>query len=246
MKTALVLAFCLALAAGAAGECLLRLDVSPASSLSFTGTSQASLVPGAFPVTVKDTGAGPPKIGLSGSMYLRTAAEGCPKTAADWLAAAGSLQLTTAPSGYFYKPLTLFPPVLATAVLGSVPLNISALELNMTLSSSSPAPATQATPFSMDVNATVTHGYVYSNAPTTGGPSLQALSAVNSLSTSTALLNVTQPAGLAAAALPAQQLNLVLQDFKVTFVSETSGTMDGRPWTGSLTFSLSGERVCVC
>lgn len=121
---------------GSSGSsCVVRLDISPATQLAFSGTSQASIIPSAFPVTVVEPpeGAAAPKIGLTGSMYLRTAAPGpCPSTAAEWLAAAGSLQLSTAPDAFLYKPLALFPPLLATEVMG-LPLNISALQLNMSL-----------------------------------------------------------------------------------------------------------------
>lgn len=230
----------------ASGECVVRLDISPATKLTFAGTSQASIVPTPFPAELVETDAGPLKIGLSGSMYLKTAGSTCPTTAAEWLAAAASMQLTAAPSGFYYKPLSLFPPLLSTTVVG-VPLNISNLELNMTLSSKGPAPATQDSPFRMNVNATVTHGYVYSNSPLTGGEQLQALADVTSFSTGKALLNLTQPSGAAAAAAAAkgqlQQLNLLLPEFKLEFVSKTSGVVGGRPWSGTFTFSLTGAVV---
>jgi hypothetical protein len=231
----------------ASGECVVRLDISPATQLTFVGTSQASIVPTPFPAQLVETDAGPPKIGLSGSMYLKTAGSTCPTTAQEWLAAAASMQLTAAPSGFYYKPLSLFPPLLSTTVVG-VPLNISNLELNMTLSSKGPAPATQDSPFRMNVNATVTHGYVYSNSPMTGGEQLQELASVASVSTSKALLNLTQPAGAAAASKAdakgqPQQLNLLLPEFKLEFVSETSGVVGGRPWSGTFTFSLTGAAI---
>lgn len=229
----------------ASGECVVRLDISPATKLTFAGTSQASIVPTPFPAELVETDAGPLKIGLSGSMYLKTAGSTCPTTAAEWLAAAASMQLTAAPSGFYYKPLSLFPPLLSTTVVG-VPLNISNLELNMTLSSKGPAPATQDSPFRMNVNATVTHGYVYSNSPLTGGEQLQALADVTSFSTGKALLNLTQPSGAAAAAAAKgqlQQLNLLLPEFKLEFVSKTSGVVGGRPWSGTFTFSLTGAVV---
>lgn len=229
-------------ASAADADCVVRLDINPATQLTFSGTSQASLMPSAFPVTVVDAGgAGAPKIGLSGSMYLRAAGVStCPSTTEGWLAAADSLQLTTAPSGYYYKPLSVFPPTLPLEVMG-VPLNISALQLNMTLNSKGPAPDTEATPFRMSVNATVTQGYVYSNTPLTGGPQLQPMAAVNSLSSSKALLNTTAPnkAG-AKSSSSARMLNLVLPEFKLTFSSKSGGNVGGKPWTGTLTFSLTG------
>jgi hypothetical protein len=180
---------------------------------------------------------------MSGSMYLKTAGSTCPTTADEWRKAAGSLQITAAPSGFVYKPIAMFPPLLATEVM-SVPLNISALQLNMTLSSRGPAPAATDSPFRMAVNANVTHGFVFSDSPMTGGAQLQALSANNSISTSRALLNLTRPAGQRQAAGPAQgsaqQLNIVLPEFSLTFNSKTSGMVGSRPWSGSLTFSLAG------
>lgn len=248
----LLVAITLGLAEGAQGECLTRLDISRDSKLTFSGTSAVSLFPGAFPLQVQDVGdQGPPQIGLQGSMYLRTPGS-CPKTAAEWLEAAGSMQLTAAPSGFVSKPISMFPALLPTEVMG-VPLNISGLELNLTLTSRGPAPASQDRPFRMGINANITHGYVYSNSPLTGGASLQPLAANNSISTSRALLNLTRPAGAAAAAAgkkagasSAQQLNLVLPEFKLTFNSQSSGVgAGGRPWTGSLTFSLTGAGSCV-
>jgi hypothetical protein len=175
-------------------------------------------------------------------MYLKTGST-CPVTADEWRKAAGSLQITAAPSGFVYKPISMFPPLLATEVM-SVPLNISALQLNMTLSSRGPAPAAKGSPFRMAVNANVTHGFVFSDSPMTGGAQLQALSANNSISTSRALLNLTRPAAQRQGAGPAhgsaQQLNIVLPEFKLTFNSKTSGMVGSRPWSGSLTFSLAG------
>jgi hypothetical protein len=250
---ALLVVVTLSLAAGAQGECLTRLDISRDSKLTFSGTSAVSLVPGAFPLQVQDVGGqGPPEIGLQGSMYLRTPGP-CTKTAAEWLEAAGSMQLTAAPSGFVSKPISMFPALLPTEVMG-VPLNISGLELNLTLSSRGPAPAAQDSPFRMGVSANVTHGYVYSNSPLTGGAALQPLAANTnaSISTSRALLNLTRPAAGAgkkagtAAGGSAQQLNLVLPEFKLTFNSQSSGVgAGGRPWTGSLTFSLTGEQSPV-
>lgn len=242
-----LVAITLGLAAGAQGECLTRLDIRD-TKLTFSGTSAVSLVPGAFPLQVQDVGdQGPPQIGLQGSMYLRTPGP-CPKTAAEWLEAADSMQLTAAPSGFVSKPISMFPALLPTEVMG-VPLNVSGLELNLTLTSRGPAPASQDSPFRMGINANITHGYVYSNSPLTGGASLQPLAANNSISTSRALLNLTRPAGAAAAAArasSAQQLNLVLPEFKLTFNSQSSGVgAGGRPWTGSLTFSLTGAGSCV-
>lgn len=243
-QLASLICVCLALTclvAVARADCLVRLDISQATQLTFSGTSQASIVPTAFPVDVVDAGSGPPKIGLTGSMYLKAAGSTCPSTPEEWLAAAGSMQLTSAPSAFHYKPVSLFPPTLATEVMG-VPLNISNLELNITLSSKGPAPAAQDSPFRMGVNATVTHGFIYSNSPLTGGAQLQALAAVNSISASKALLNLTQPKGGPAQG-SAQQLNLVLPEFKLTFVSKTSGMAGSRPWSGQLTFSLTGVWV---
>lgn len=246
----LLVSITLGLAAGAQGECLTRLDISRDSKLTFSGTSAMSLVPGSFPLQVQDVGPdqSPPQIGLQGSMFLRTPGP-CPKTAAEWLEAAGSMQLTAAPSGFVSKPISMFPALLPTEFMG-VPLNISGLELNMTLTSrAGPArPVLQDSPFRMGINANITHGYVYSNSPLTGGASLQPLAANNSISTSRALLNLTRPAGAAArGASSAQQLNLVLPEFKLTFNSQSSGVgVGGRPWTGSLTFSLTGARGCVC
>lgn len=226
----------------ARSECVVRLDINPATQLTFAGTSQASIVPTPFPLQVLDVGSGPPKIGLSGSMYLKTVGSTCPSTAQEWLAAAETMQLTAAPSGFVYKPISMYPQLLASEVMG-VPLNISGLELNMTLSSKGPAPATQDTPLRMGINANITHGFVYSNSPLTGGAQLQALTANSSISTSRALLNLTKPAGKQAQG-SAQQLNLVLPEFRLAFVSKTSGVVGGKPWSGSLTFSLTGMGWC--
>jgi hypothetical protein len=179
--------------------CVVRLDISPATQLAFSGTSLASIVPTAFPVELTDTDAGPPRIGLVGSMYLKTVDSTCPTTAQDWLKAAGSMQLTSAPSGFFYKPLLLFPPFIPATVVG-VPLNLSHLSLNITLTSKGPVPASQDSPFRMNVNASIMHGYVYSNSPLTGGEQLQALTTNNRVSTSKALINLTQPTGTSGAA----------------------------------------------
>jgi hypothetical protein len=157
--------------------------------------------------------------------------------------------LTSAPSGYHYKPLAVSPPLLPLSVLG-VPLNMSALELNMTLRSSSAgnskAAAGNGEPLSFGVNASVLHGHIYSNTPLTGGPQLQPLGPAVSVSTTPARLNLTAPGGgsPAGSAGSAQQLIIVLPEFKVTFEGKTYGVAGGKPWSGSLTFSLSG--ACVC
>lgn len=72
------------------------------------------------------------------------------------------MELTSAPSGFYYKPLLLFPPLIPTTVVG-VPLNLSHLALNMTLTSKGPAPASEDAPFRMNVKASIMHGCVYSN-----------------------------------------------------------------------------------
>jgi hypothetical protein len=184
-------------------------------------------------------------------MYLKTSNSTCPTTPQHWLEAAGSMQLTSAPSGFYYKPLLLFPSLIPATVVG-VPLNLSHLGLNLTLTSKGPALATQDSPFRMNVIASVMHGYVYSNSPLTGGEQLQALTTDNSVSTSKALINITQPTGTAGAAgaqaaggiagRGPQQLNLMLPEFRVEFVSRTSGVVGGKTWSGTFTFSFTGVR----
>lgn len=123
-----------------------------------------------------------------------------------------------------------------------LPLNITDLQINMTLSGSGPADAAGALPLSVD--ADVLGGRVFSDTPLTGGPQLQALPRQSSRSTASALLLLSRAgssSSSAAAAAPAPaQLTLQLQRLNLTFVSRTSGSVAGRPWTGSLTFSLSG------
>lgn len=143
--------------------------------------------------------------------------------------------------GFLLQASAAVPPLIPTTVVG-VPLNLSHLALNMTLTSKGPEPASEDVPFRMNVKASTMHGYVYSNSPLTGGEQLQALTTNDSASTSKALFNLTRHEG--AAGSPAgqqpQQLNLMLPEFQMNFVSRTSGVVGGRPWSGILTFSITG------
>lgn len=259
----LVVSLMVAAAGAAAGaDCLVKLEVSP-SRLAFAGESAASVMPGAgFPVAVaggKDDA--PVAISLAGAMWLRVGgAAACPTSQAGWrdaLAqahAAGGLTLTSGASGYHYAPLALSPPTLPLAVMG-VPLNMSAMQFNVTMRSSASSGGAAApragpggsVPLALDVNATVAQGYVYSNTPLTGGPQLQPMGQSNSLSTASGSINVTgAAAGSGKAGSGPSLLTLSLQDLNLTFVGKTYGVAGGKPWSGSLTFSLAGVRACNC
>lgn len=222
----------LALVVSISGECRLRFDIDTNSTgLEFSGVSVASLVPGSgFPVNLKDPEN--TKIGLSGPMYLNLPPTSkCPQDLQGWLAAAKALSITSAPSPYHYKPLHLFPESLQLEVMG-VPLNVSSLALNLSLSGSPASGA--ANPVKLGVNATITEGYVFSDTVLTGGPQLQQLTGVPpSISSSNAALAISKQGS-------SNILSITLPNFNISFLGKTSGMMGGKPWSGSLSFSFSG------
>lgn len=216
----------------ASADCRLRLDIDTNSTvLDFTGVSSASLVPGpGFPVGLKDSEN--TRIGLSGPMYLDLPSTSkCPQDLQGWLAASSGVIITSAPSPFFYKPLTLYPESLQLEVMG-VPLNVSSLALNLTISGS--AASGSANPVKLGVNAAITDGYVFSDTVLTGGPQLQHLSGIPpSASSSNANFAITKQG-------TSNHLSITLPNFNISFVGKTSGVMSGKPWSGSLAFSFSG------
>lgn len=165
-------------------------------------------------------------------MFLNLpSASKCPQDLQGWLAAAKALSITSAPSPFHYKPLHLFPESLQLEVMG-VPLNLSSLALNVTLSGNAASGA--ANPVKLGVNATITDGYAFSDTILTGGPQLQRFVGVPpSVSSSNANLAIIKQGST-------NSLSITLSNFNVSFVGKTSGVMGGKPWTGSLIFSFSG------
>jgi hypothetical protein len=231
IQVLLVLFGCLLAALPAADSCLIRLEIG-SSSLAFSGASAASLMPGAFPVAPIDVDT---RYSLVGAMWARIPGSSCPPANQQAWAkaiAAGPITITSAPSPYHYKPLEVSPD-LQLAVMG-LPLNMSSLSLNVTLTSK---PGATAAALPLTVAAVIADGYVFSDTVMTGGPQLQQMAPERSSSAATASLSVTPPP-------PGQQqgafLNITIPDFNVTFVGKTAGNVGGRPWNGSLTFSLAG------
>jgi hypothetical protein len=219
---------------GAHGACLVRLDITN-SSLAFSGTSAASLVPGSgFPVTIKDDSM---TIGLEGPMYFSlSGTEVCPTTTAGFQQAAASMSLMSAPSGYIYKSVVLYPPVLPAGVMG-LPLNISNLAFNLTITAAAPAPAARSSTGAIPVTVSshILEGYVYSNSPLTGGAQLQPI-ADNIISTTKG----TAELSLQKNDIGSSILTLTVPDFSMNFLSETAGIVSGKAWNGSLKYSFSG------
>eukprot|EP00878_Enallax_costatus_P017086 GHUV01017939.1.p1 GENE.GHUV01017939.1~~GHUV01017939.1.p1 ORF type:complete len:398 (+),score=66.01 GHUV01017939.1:141-1334(+) len=234
MARALGLLACLFFACivSSSAECRLRLDIDTNSTvLDFTGVSAASLVPGpGFPVDLKDPEN--TRIGLSGPMYLNLpSASKCPQDLQGWLAAASGSIITSAPSPFYYKPLTFYPESIQLEVMG-VPLNVSSLALNLSISGSAASGA--ANPVKLGVNATITDGYVFSDTVLTGGPQLQQLTGIPpSASSSNANFGIVKQGS-------SSYLSITLPNFNISFVGKTSGVMGGKPWSGSLSFSFSG------
>ncbi|KAI8473210.1 MAG: hypothetical protein J3K34DRAFT_519217 [Monoraphidium minutum] len=205
------------------------------TNLTFWGTSKYSLVPGgSFPVKLNDPAT---LIGLAGAMHAAApAAPACPAAPPGWaaLAAGGGLSLTSARSQYYDSPLVVFPEMLYANVF-RLPLNISGLEMNLTLGPAPPsarrgAAATAAAPLA--VAAQVTRGFVFSNTSVTGGPQLTPL-------------NITrQWAGAAGAQFLERSeggqrwLYLVIPDFEANFSSATSSAFRG---SGTMDFGFRGR-----
>jgi hypothetical protein len=217
-----------------ADSCLIRLEIG-SSSLAFDGASAASLMPGSFPVAPIDVDT---RYSLVGAMWAQIPGSSCPPPNQQAWAkaiAAGPITITSAPSPYHYKPLEVSPD-LQLAVMG-LPLNISSLSLNVTLTSK---PGATAAALPLTVAATIADGYVFSDTVMTGGPQLQQMASERSNSAATASLSVTTQPSQQQGAKSTPYLNITIPDFNVTFVGKTAGSVGGRPWNGSLTFSLAG------
>lgn len=214
-------------------ECTARFEVvagqQNGTSLKFSGTSAYSLVPGSFPVKLNDPST---LVGLSGVMFASApSAAACPADAAGWRAL-GALSVSSAPSRFYYQPLQVFPEMLYANVL-RVPLNISRLALNLTLSVAGGAAAGAA--FPVAVQAAVTDGYVFSNTSITGGPQLNKLNVTGTFSSEeqAAFEEVKGKDGR-------RWLHLVVPEFSVNFSSFSSSAFKG---SGRMDFALRGRLV---
>jgi hypothetical protein len=191
-------------------------------------------MPGAFTVAPIDVDT---RYNLVGAMWAQIPGNSCPPPNQQAWAkaiAAGPITITSAPSPYHYKPLEVSPD-LQLAVMG-LPLNMSSLSLNVTLTSK---PGATAATVPLTVAAVIADGHVFSDTVMTGGPQLQQMANERSSSAATASLSVTTPPAQPGAK-PTSYLNVTIPDFNVTFVSKTTGSVGGRPWNGSLTFTLAG------
>lgn len=113
-------------------------------------------------------------VGFTGAMYLQSdTLTKCPRTTAEWRAAAPKLRLTSSPSPFVYAPLEVFPPMLQAGVFG-LPLNFSNLAINLTLGPDGRAPPTAAG-VPMRVDAEVVNGFSFSNTSYTGGAKLDTM-----------------------------------------------------------------------
>jgi hypothetical protein len=234
IKMLVVLVVCFIGSISLADSCLIRLEIG-SSSLAFNGASAASLMPGAFPVAPIDVDT---RYSLVGAMWAQIPGNSCPppnQQAWAQAIAAGPITITSAPSPYHYKPLEVSPD-LQLAVMG-LPLNMSSLSLNVTLTSN---PGATAAALPLTVAAMIADGHVFSDTVMTGGPQLQQMANERSTSSATASLSVTTPPGQAGAKSTAY-LNVTIPDFNVKFVTKTTGSVGGRPWSGSLTFTLAGK-----
>uniref|UniRef100_A0A383V3X3 ABC transporter domain-containing protein n=1 Tax=Tetradesmus obliquus TaxID=3088 RepID=A0A383V3X3_TETOB len=194
-------------------------------------------MPGSFPVAPKDVDT---RYSLVGAMWAQLPGSSCPPPNQQAWAkalASGPITITSAPSPYHYTPLEVSPD-LQLAVMG-LPLNMSSLSLNVTLTSK---PGSAAAALPLTVAATIADGYVFSDTVMTGGPQLQQMAPERSSTTATASLAVTtSPTGQPGAKQAStSSLNITIPDFKVQFVGKTAGSVGGRPWNGTLTFSLAG------
>ncbi|KAF8061171.1 ABCG2 [Scenedesmus sp. PABB004] len=219
-RSALAIAVWAALATLGRAGCSLRLEGD--GGMQFSGASAASMVKGAFPVAPADPETA---ISLSGPMFLTLPGDApCPDTEAAWAAAVPRAVITSAPSPYVFRPLRVSPDALRLVVMG-LPLNMTGLAVNLTLAG---RPTAGGGGFA--VSGGVAEGHVFSDTPLTGGPQLQAMAATPAAPT----------ASPAAVSVKRGALNITLPRLNLTFVSETSGSVGGKPWTGSLTFSLAG------
>ncbi|WIA23677.1 hypothetical protein OEZ85_000376 [Tetradesmus obliquus] len=143
-------------------------------------------MPGSFPVAPKDVDT---RYSLVGAMWAQLPGSSCPPPNQQAWAkalASGPITITSAPSPYHYKPLEVSPD-LQLAVMG-LPLNMSSLSLNVTLTSK---PGSAAAALPLTVAATIADGYVFSDTVMTGGPQLQQMAPERSSTTATASLAVT-------------------------------------------------------
>ncbi|WIA44169.1 hypothetical protein OEZ86_010500 [Tetradesmus obliquus] len=143
-------------------------------------------MPGSFPVAPKDVDT---RYSLVGAMWAQLPGSSCPPPNQQAWAkalASGPITITSAPSPYHFKPLEVSPD-LQLAVMG-LPLNMSSLSLNVTLTSK---PGSAAAALPLTVAATIADGYVFSDTVMTGGPQLQQMAPERSSTTATASLAVT-------------------------------------------------------
>jgi ABC-type multidrug transport system ATPase subunit len=254
-------------AAGCPPPAGLRFDVdSAASSFSITGQSAYSKVAQgktSFPVTQQKP---PVPLTLQGALWgglVSAGGEGggndpCPTDAEGWRAALPRLRLASGPSAYAFEPLRLSPPSLYLSVFG-VPLNISGLEYNLTLSGaealSSPPPPRPPADNALSVSATQLGAYVFSNTTLTGGAKLDPMGGEKTAALTRAVKvevmegeeggDATAAAattGSSSSASPSVVV-LTIPGFNLTFASNTSGSSVAGEGYGTLRTTLNGTLV---
>ena len=165
-------------------------------------------------------------VGLRGAMFASAPrAAACPATAAGW-AALGGLTFASAPSPFVFAPLGVVPDPLLANIM-KLPLNLSRLEVNLTLGPTAGAGSGGRTP----VRADIVRGFVFSNTSVTGGPRLSPM-------------RTNGPFEGAAGAPRAEErtvdgerwLYLTWPDFSMDFGSKTDA---GEQFKGSGTFDFS-------
>jgi ABC-type multidrug transport system ATPase subunit len=247
----------------------LRFDVDSAlSSFSFSGQSAYSKVAQgktSFPVTLKP----PVPLTLQGALWGGLVDggdgdnDGCPTDASEWRAALPRLRLASGPSAYAFEPLRLSPPSLYLSVFG-VPLNITGLEYNLTLSGAPiPAAAGAASsrsppppPGTLAVSATQLGAYVFSNTTLTGGAKLDPMGGEKATGFTRAVRfeiddggggtggskNATAAAATASQSSP-PSIVLTIPGLNLTFASNTSGSSVAGEGYGTLRTTLTGTLV---
>jgi ABC-type multidrug transport system ATPase subunit len=246
---------------------LLRFDVDSAlSSFSFSGQSAYSKVGNgktSFPVTQKPA----VPLTLQGALWGGLVSGGAgassacpPPTAEAWRAALPRLRLASGPSPYAFEPLRLTPSQLYLSVFG-VPLNISGLEYNLTLTGGGKGGAGAGGAGDeagiLAVSATQLAAYVFSNTSLTGGAKLDPMGGEKFTGfTRPVKVELVEDDGAAAAAkknknktvaatsassLPS--IVLTIPGFNLTFASNTSGSSVAGEGFGTLRTMLNGTLV---
>eukprot|EP00775_Hariotina_reticulata_P001880 gene1880-2215_t len=148
--------------------------------------------------------------------------------------------LTSAPSGYTYKPVVMYPANLHAGVMG-LPLNVSNLAFNLTITAAAAAAGPSTGAVAVTVHSHILEGYVYSNTPLTGGAQLQPIADnITSTTSGTAELSLQKNS------IGSSTLTLVVPDFSMNFISVTAGVVGAGKsgsWRSSGTVAVDGVAV---